>query len=153
MSHVSAAALWELHVPQRGGTPVTTPRRVGRRKHLIFHWTRLAADEVTEEAGIPVTTVARTFLDLAGMLTLHQVERAMREAEYRQLADSTPPAVLLDRHPRARGIAALRRIRELQGLGEDRIETGLAEDFIAFCDERGLPRPRTSSPPDGTQRA
>lgn len=144
LSHVSAAALWELPAPQRGGVHVTAPRRHGRRKSLTFHWTHLAADETTEKCAIPVTTVARTMLDLASMLTPHQVERAMREAEYRRLADSTPLGALLDRHPRARGIVALRRTRELDGLGEDRVETNLEEEFIAFCDERSLPRPRTN---------
>ena len=44
--------------------------------------------DVTVHDGIPVTTVARTLVDLADVLTPHQLTRVIREAEFRGLFDA-----------------------------------------------------------------
>jgi hypothetical protein len=46
---------------------LTAPRGLRRRSRLRFHRARLPADEVTVKRGIPVTTPARTLLDLAAV--------------------------------------------------------------------------------------
>ncbi|MEJ7716635.1 MAG: hypothetical protein ACR2LY_01020 [Thermoleophilaceae bacterium] len=51
------------------------------------------------------------------MLDPQRLERALREAVFRRLGDATSLAVLLERHPRRRGTAALRRLLAVLGDG------------------------------------
>ena len=77
LSHRAAAALWGI---RRVAHPleVSCPR-LRRRPGIRSHWSRLPADEITVEDGIPVTTPARTLFDLAGVVPLAQLQRAVKE--------------------------------------------------------------------------
>jgi very-short-patch-repair endonuclease len=71
LSHATAAECWRL--PQFVSSPnvhltVVPPRQAPRRREIAAHERTLRADEVTVARGWPVTTPARTFLDLAEML-------------------------------------------------------------------------------------
>src|SRR3954453_13689622 len=83
LSHRSAAALWELRRDRRVISEVLAPR--GRRPKgpvLVRSYRRLDPRDVTVRDGIPVTTVARTLVDLADVLTPHQLARVIDEADY-----------------------------------------------------------------------
>ena len=108
---------------------------------------QLADDEVTVRDGIPVTTVARTLLDLAAVAPRRQVERALREAERRRLGDTTPLAVLLERHRGRRGTATLRAL--IARAGDGVTESELEERFLTFLDERGFERPKLNAYVEG----
>jgi hypothetical protein len=72
----------------------SVPRRVRMRSAILPHRASIPVDEVTSRDGIPVTTVPRTLLDLAGVLARHRLERAMEAVEARRLTDpvtSTTP--------------------------------------------------------------
>ncbi|HEY3020607.1 MAG TPA: type IV toxin-antitoxin system AbiEi family antitoxin domain-containing protein, partial [Solirubrobacteraceae bacterium] len=116
LSHRAAAALWGI----RGGTAVeVTSERHCRRAGLLVHRATLPPDEVTTRAGIPVTTVARTLLDLAAVLPRHDVESAFHEAEYQQRTDLTSLDALVARYRGQRGTATIREI-----LHDARLTTG-----------------------------
>jgi hypothetical protein len=105
--------------------------------------TTIADDERTMRAGIPVTTVARTLLDLAAILNAHELNRALERAEALRLSDSTPLVALIERHHGRRGTANLRTaIRD--GLRPAVTKSELERRFLTFLDEGGLPRPRTN---------
>ena len=76
LSHRSAAELWGIR--KHGGpiaevtTPVWRPRVDGILRHTS---SPVPFDEVTERDGIPATTVPRTLLDLAAVLTPAALER------------------------------------------------------------------------------
>ena len=99
---------------------------------------RLPPDETTTLAGIPVTTVARTLLDLAAVETEDRLERALSEAERRLLADHTPLTELFRRHPRAKGIATLRGLTPDATVTRSRFE----RDFLVFCDRHRIQSPQ-----------
>src|SRR5215207_5052818 len=66
LSHLDAAALWKIFQGEGAHIHVTTMSRAGRglpgiRDHRPR---RLAREDVTVKDGIPVTTVARTLIDL-----------------------------------------------------------------------------------------
>ncbi len=102
LSHRPAGALWAIR-PWAGRVDITT--RWDRRPQpgLLLHRAVLAEDEITIEQGIPVTTPARTLLDLAGVLQKHQLQQAINEAERLRLDGPQP-----NRHPTKRGTANLR---------------------------------------------
>ena len=74
--------------------------------------------EVTRVQGIPVTTAARTLLDLAAVVDRHDLMRALEQAEALRLGDITSLDALLSRYPGRRGTAALRAILHAEINGE-----------------------------------
>ena len=97
---------------------MTVPRALRPRPGLVFHRAEIPPDECTEVDGIPVTTAARTLLDLAACLPPFRVEKAIREAEYRRLADSPSLPQLMARYPGRRGPATLRPILRDAPMGD-----------------------------------
>jgi very-short-patch-repair endonuclease len=85
LSHRSAAVLWGL-LPESGPrVDVTVPSGARGRKAIVVHRSPLSAEESTMKDGIPVTTPARTVLDLAAVVSRRELERAMDEAAYLRL--------------------------------------------------------------------
>src|ERR687895_2050712 len=83
LSHRSAAALHGLRPDNRPKSDITLPSPSARpRPGIDVHRsaTLLAADVTTVDA-IPCTSVARTLLDLAGVVNRRGVERAVDQAE------------------------------------------------------------------------
>jgi hypothetical protein len=140
LSHRSAAALWGIRDTRRVRVEVTVDRHC-RRPGIDAHRVALAADEVTTERGMPVTTPARTLLDLADVLDLLQLEWAVHETEYRRLASPLSLETLLARHLGRRGTAVLRGIVNRGNLGKTIPRSELERAFLAFLDEHGIPRP------------
>jgi very-short-patch-repair endonuclease len=144
LSHRSAAALWDLRGDPPAHVDVTVPSRHGRlpgRGIRIHRTRRLAPTEVTERNGIPVTTVARTILDLADQLPVQDVKRAIDEAEYRGLFDLTAlRAVIRDNPGRRGGRRLLALAAEPLALTRSEKETL----FLGLCRRHGLPLPRAA---------
>ena len=140
LSHRSAAAAWALR-SYSGEIEVTAARTRSSGGRIRVHESVLAADEVSREEGIPVTTVARTLLDLASVFDRERLQQAVGEAERRLLADSPSLPELIERHRGVRGLATLRAILADARIGLDVPESELEIEFVAFVERRGLPRP------------
>src|SRR4051794_607753 len=100
LSHRSAGALWGVREWSSQRVEVSAPRRRRARAGMVLHEVRLPADQVTVHDGIPVTTPARTLLDLAATLDEHRLARAAERAEALRLTSPTSLAELVDRYPR-----------------------------------------------------
>src|SRR5207342_1271248 len=96
LSHCSAAALWELG--PRWSTPVDVTAR-GHRHHPGIRVHRSRELDATVQFGIPVTTPARTLLDLADVLDDAALARAVNEARLQRYLTLAELAALLDRSP------------------------------------------------------
>jgi predicted transcriptional regulator of viral defense system len=89
LSHAAAGALWDLRRSAATRIDISVPRS-GRAKRdgLRVHRPRnLPPDETTTHDGIPVTTPARTILDLAATLQTRPLERLLDQAENARLTD------------------------------------------------------------------
>lgn len=146
LSHLSAGMLWHLLYPTPSVPHITTAVTGRRRPGIRFHTARLASDEVTTRDGIPVTTVARTLLDLAAVLDPHRLERAIAEAEYRRYADRPSLADLLDRYRGRAGTKGLRAVLAAGNPERGITRSALEDRFLRFLDARGLPRPELNVP-------
>ena len=60
-----------------------------------------------------MTTPARTLLDLAAILTPHDLERAANEAEIKRLGSPTSLDALLARYPSRPGTPAIGKLLEM----------------------------------------
>jgi very-short-patch-repair endonuclease len=137
LSHESAAALWGL--PARDGPPhVTVPTAAGRRPRagLVLHRSPLSPHEIRSRAGIPLTSPARTLVDLADVAPRRVLERALDEAEYLRL-DCTG---LAPRRGRP-GAGLLSRVLAEHRLGSTRTRSELEERLLRAAAEEGLPAP------------
>jgi len=148
LSHLSAAALWELRpldpvtidvsVPRRG----TRPRR-GIRVHRPRH---LDAEDVTRRHKLPVTSVHRTLIDLAETLSTRSRERALDEAEFLRLLDLADVRASIQRHRGRNGAARLAKVLTRHEPGATRTRTALEEDFYVLVSTAGLPKPEVNVP-------
>lgn len=141
LSHRAAAAHWGFRGHSGSHVDVTSPRKTRSRGSIRRHWARLRPDEATVHDDIPITTVPRTILDLAGESTPQAIESALRRCEYLRLYDSLSLWDLLGRYPRHRGNAAIRTALARLGEAPGEVEEGLEERFLSFLDARRLPRP------------
>jgi very-short-patch-repair endonuclease len=149
LSYRSAAGLWAIRQSAGRRVEVSVPRHRRSTPRLELHVVGMEPDEVTVKDGIPVTTPARTLLDLGAVLTLGDLEYAFNQAEYRRLTSPTSLDDLLARYPGRRGTANLRRVLENHRKnGESVARSVLERKLVAVLDAYDLPRPeinRTTS--------
>jgi very-short-patch-repair endonuclease len=144
-SHRAAGALWGvLRSPQR--IEVTAPRGCKPKKDFTVHRSRCIHDEDRALIdNIPVTSLARTLVDLADVLPEKQLANAVHEAEVRRLFDLKPVERVLERLPGRRGRHKLSRVlaayRDVQPFTRSRAERLV----LRMCEEHGLPTPRTNT--------
>jgi very-short-patch-repair endonuclease len=146
LSHRSAAALWSLLPGGPASVDVTAPARRGRAPYGInaHRHHSLRARDVTTAGGIPCTTVARTLLDLAGVVPTRELRQAVEEAEVLRLLELPALEEVLKRSRGRRGVARLRlQISELDPQAK-RTRSSLERRFLALCRRAGLPAPEVN---------
>lgn len=144
LSHGSAAELWGLR--RSRGVPEVTRRSGGSRHGAIrVHQTRvLDASEVANEAGIPVTSLERTLLDISARLDDRQLERALVAADRSRRLRWAELGRLVTRTPARPGAS---RLGQLAASVDPRAADALSPmevDFLALCREAGLPTPQVN---------
>jgi very-short-patch-repair endonuclease len=144
LSHWAAAAHWGIASAGARPIDVTTPRGQHQRRGIRFHRSKLPADEVTTRERIPITTVPRTLFDMAASLDVGRLERAIKEAEIKQLWDELSLVDLLHRHPRRPGTRNARAALERRWAGATLTKSDLEDLFLRFAERGNLPRPQTN---------
>jgi hypothetical protein len=88
LSHLAAAVHWQIWRRKVTGIDVTVPgQRRARTGFRIHRCRRLDRKDVTMHQGVPITTPARTLVDLASVLTSHQLANVIHEAAFRNRFD------------------------------------------------------------------
>jgi hypothetical protein len=143
LSHQNAAALLDLRRMSSSAVHVTVDRRTGRAPRPITEHRvrRLHRDEVTAREGIPVTSVARTLLDLAEVLPLRQLMRVLEQAERLGVFDLIAVERVLARNPGRHGMKPLRAAMVAVNGETPRVNSDWERDFLDFCDDHDIRRP------------
>jgi very-short-patch-repair endonuclease len=141
LSHRSAGALWGFITARRGPIEVSA-HRGRRRAGILAHACVVTDDDTAALAGIPVTTVARTLLDLAEVLKATALEEAFDEADRLKLLSLDELEGVCRRARGRRGLKPLRRLMDADRGPETR--SPLEDRLVAFCRKRGLPEPETN---------
>jgi very-short-patch-repair endonuclease len=143
LSHLSAGRLWGLVRSGSSRIEVTAPRSRERRSEWTVHTTRLLAVEDRDVMdAIPVTSVARTLVDLAEVLTEPRLARAIHEAEVRRLFDLRAVEAALARVAGRRGRHRLLRVLAAYRPEDHELDSHAEGRFRALCHRHGLPDPR-----------
>jgi very-short-patch-repair endonuclease len=137
VSHQSAGALWEI-VGHDRPVHLTLPHRRRSRDGITSHESRsLADDDVRIHYGLRVTNPLRTLVDLADVLTLHELERALSEAH--RLGYVERHSLTAPRTPGRKGLVAV--LRRGARMTRSQIERTLLDAIRATAD---IPLPRTN---------
>jgi very-short-patch-repair endonuclease len=144
-SHRAAGKLWGI---LRGSQPieVTAPRSREPKKGFTLHRSRLIHGEDRALIdNIPVTSLARTLVDLADVLTEERLADAVNEAELRQIFDLKLVERVLARLPGRKGRHKLQRVlsnyNDVQPFTRSR-----GERLVwAICNRFGLDKPRVNA--------
>jgi very-short-patch-repair endonuclease len=143
LSHRSAAAVWDL-LPSPARPDVSTLGSARSTPKIRVH-RGLQSQDITTVDGLPLTTVARTLVDLATVLTPHQTERVVHRAEHLRLLDMHSLDAQLAR-ARGRPTTTLRAaVMTLATAEPDITRTVLEERFLALVVDARLPRPEVNA--------
>jgi hypothetical protein len=115
------------------------------RKGLRIHRARDLTGQTTTHDGIPVTTPARTILDLAATLQRRPLERLLDQAENTRLTDVPSLEALARAHAGHRGASQLLQTLDAHEPGTTLTRSVLEELFLALCHDHGLPRPAVNA--------
>jgi very-short-patch-repair endonuclease len=137
LSHRTAAAAWDLC---RAGGPVhvTLAGSAGRKAPtgVRLHRSRtLTAAQLSSYRGIPVTTPARTIIDLARATRHDELERIIDLADQRGLVDF--------RELKAARSTSLKAV--LRRYAPAPTRSKLERDFLRLCDDHGIKRPEVNA--------
>jgi len=143
LSHRDALVLWGLSDFRRPQIEVTLPGLGSRRRPGIrVHRTRrLEPADVVSRARIPVTSLARTLLDVAGSISRRHLREVYIEAERDDLIDPHDLDRVLRTSRGRRGAGVLRRIAAEDMSRVKRTKSPLESGFLDFCRRHGIPEP------------
>jgi very-short-patch-repair endonuclease len=148
LSHRDAAGLHGLRPANHVRTDVTTTRRAKTTPGIAIHRTQvLDADDVTTVEGIPVTTVARTLVDLANVVPTDQLAKAMRTADELRTLDVRAVHDVLSRTAGRRGPghqATRAALAEFEALATTLTRSSLEVSFQRLVQRTHLPKPQTN---------
>jgi Transcriptional regulator, AbiEi antitoxin len=143
LSHAAAGALWDLRRSEATIVDITVPGTGGRprRKGIRIHRARNLDGQTTTKDGIPVTTPARTILDLAATLDRRGIERLLDRAENRRVGDVVSLDALARAQAGHRGAHKLLATLQDHDPGTTLTRSELEERFVKLCRDAGLPKP------------
>jgi very-short-patch-repair endonuclease/predicted transcriptional regulator of viral defense system len=144
-SHRSAARLWGIG--DAGRPQVELSVRADRYHRLrgvtVHRSSDLEAGDATERLRIPVTTPARTLVDLGAVQGVRSVERALDAALSRRLVTlaSLHAALYSVARRGRRGAGILRALLEARSPAAGLAESVLEARMLRICGEQRLPEP------------
>jgi len=139
LSHRSAGALWGL-MPEAATMDVTVPgRRRPGPEGVSVHAGRLRPQDVTRIDGIPVTSLARTLLDLAEVLTLEEVVACIDRTGNRLRPGLIPS--MMSQHRGRHGLKPLKEALLITRPHEVLTRSELERRALALIERAALPAP------------
>jgi hypothetical protein len=145
LSHRSASELWGIVRSRGSHVDVTAPHRTrSGQEGIVLHLPRhLDYEDIATRDGIPITSIARTLLDLVEVVSFRWFERALEEAERLGVFDLYALDRLIERSYGRHGLRALNAaLRDYRVPAFTRSE--LERRFLDLCLEAGLPSPATN---------
>lgn len=138
----TAAGVWGVRPDNRARWDIAVPGAGGRGRHGIrVRRRKLDSRDITTIDGVPVTSLARTYLDLAACVALDHTARALERGEQLQIFDLRAIDDVLDRHRGHRGAAQLRVALERMRPDHDRLRSRLEREALELIERLGLPSP------------
>lgn len=149
LSHMPAVSLWALGVAPRRPARIDVTvvgRDPGLKPGISIHRiVSIGRDEIRRRRGIPVTSPARTILDVAPRLPAAALEGIIADALHRPLLRPAHLSSLLGRYPSRPGVPAIRALLESDG-GPAFTRSEAEKRFLGLLRDSGLPAPEANVP-------
>lgn len=141
-SHFSAGWLWGLLLNRPGGKfHITAPTRRHSKPQFKVHRAVLAAEDRDLVEGIPITSLARTQLDLAAEVSVDRVCRFLARSEKNQTLDLRTLESTLDRCGNHHGRHTLNTALDVYRPDRATTRSSVERRFRDLAREAGLPPP------------
>jgi very-short-patch-repair endonuclease len=140
LSHRSAAALWEIRA-WSAAVEVSAPSRHSHVGVVVHRARTLTRRDTTIHHGIPVTTIARTLIDVADTLDDAALARAVNEA---RVIHRIQLNELARRLAETRGRRGAHRLRSFVDSPAAPTRSALEDAFLSFTERHQLPRPEVN---------
>jgi very-short-patch-repair endonuclease len=141
LSHLTAAVhlgAWRRRID---GIDVISPRRRRSIPGIRAHWARtLDPRDLTVYRGIPVTTMARTLVDLTDVLTEHQLANVIHEAAFHNRFSEQATRAAMARAP-GRNLGVLERALAMNAAGSAGTKSDLEDQVLTHIQAANLPAP------------
>ncbi|MGH2894701.1 MAG: DUF559 domain-containing protein, partial [Solirubrobacteraceae bacterium] len=142
LSHLDAAALHDLRRIGSGKFNVTAPSRHNLPGIRCHHSPRLHPQDTTTVDGIPVTSLARTCLDIAELLNHGRLVDALEAGQRQNTLDLGAIHAVIARNPSRHGIDPLREAITELGDEPPLLQSRAEQAFRALVRDHHLPRPQ-----------
>jgi very-short-patch-repair endonuclease len=142
LSYRAAGALQNL-LPSSPQFEITVPHARKPKPGLVIHRSRLIhPDDRSSVRGIPVTSVARTLVDLADVLSEERLGKAVHEAEVRRVFDLSAVEAVVRRLPGRKGRHKLSRVLAAHRPEPHFLRSEAERRFKRLCEDHSLRRPQ-----------
>ena len=142
LSHQAAGAAQHL-LPSSPQFDVTVPHGRRPKPGIVLHRSRLIhPDDRSSVRGIPVTSVARTLVDLADVLSEERLAKAVHEAEVQRVFDLRAVEAVVARVPGRKGRHKLARVLAAYRPDPHFLRSEAERRFKRLCEDHSLPQPR-----------
>jgi hypothetical protein len=146
-SHASAAFLWGFEPRYQPPPEIILTKGDRRPRHIRTHrCPSLQPRDITRQRGVPTTTPARTTLDLTPRLTKKALTRLVNDARRDGYLRLSALAEILQRNAYHPGTKLLTPFVEN---AHNPTSSPFEDDFLAFIDKYGLPKPEINFPFNG----
>jgi len=149
VSYWTATARWKLLRPV--GVIHVSVSSDHRVPGVQMHFVKLHPDDMTKRDGIPITSVPRTLLDIAGVADERALSRAVNQAERTGWLNRTAIHELLDRNPRRRGTKQLRAVIASVHPATRHTRSDLEVEFLLLLEKYRLPKPLVNAKVHGIE--
>lgn len=142
LSNLSAATLmqaWRRRAPHQ--IHVLSPQKRTLEGVRTHRCREIHPRDVTVFRGIPVTTMARTLVDLTDDLTAEQLANVIHEAAFRNRFDLAATRAAMERANGRRGLEVLERALALHTGGSAGTRSGAEDAFLSVIRASATPEP------------
>jgi hypothetical protein len=153
LSHLTAATLWGLETPPARCVHVLIcGRQTARPRGVVVHRTvQLPAQDIRVKHRLPLTSPARTLLEIADGLPMRQLERGLDQALVNRIVRVGQIADVLARAGGRRGAPRLQKLIE-SSTGTTTVTRSQAEErMLALIRAADLPQPEVNCRPGATR--
>ncbi len=139
LAQLAAAEHWEVRKYRAPLIDVVVPQRRRVTTATRIHRTTLHPRDVTVHKGIPVTTIARTLVDLTDVLNAYDLANVIHEAEFRHRFSERATRDAMARANGRHNLKRLERALELREAGSAGIKSRDEAAFLSMLMD--LPEP------------
>ena len=143
LSHRSAASLWDMLYAPATVVHITVPTQAGRKRRsgIRLHRSVTLTDETDLRDGFPVTSMARTLLDIAATEPRRVVEQAVEGADGAGVFDGRAIHALAPRGCGRPGAKLLHSVLDHAFIGTTITRSELEEAMLALSRAHQIPQP------------